>query len=87
MLGFTAALAVSTCLLFGLLPALRATHLAPAADACGGRGRRGRERFSLRRALVATQVALSLVLLVGALLFVRSLRNLLAVDAGFRSKG
>ncbi len=89
VLGFTAALAVITCLLFGLVPAMRATHLAPAAVIRGGgRGTTaGRERFSLRRALVATQVALSLVLLVGALLFVRSLRNLLAVDAGFRPEG
>jgi putative ABC transport system permease protein len=89
VLGFTAALAMATCLLFGLLPALRATHLAPAAAVRGGsRGMTaGRERFSLRRALVATQVALSLVLLVGALLFVRSLRNLLAVDAGFNVEG
>jgi predicted permease len=89
VLGFTAALAIATCLLFGLLPALRATHLAPAAAVRGGgRGMTaGRERFSLRRALVATQVALSLVLLVGALLFVRSLRNLLAVDAGFNVEG
>ena len=89
VLGFTAALAVTTCLLFGLLPALRATHLAPAsAMRTGGRGATaGRERFGLRRALVSTQVALSLVLLVGALLFVRSLQKLLAVDPGFQSEG
>ena len=89
VLGFTAALAVTTCLLFGLLPAMRATRLAPAAVIRGaGRGSTdGPERFSLRRALVAIQVALSLVLLVGALLFVRSLQNLLAVDAGFRPEG
>jgi hypothetical protein len=46
-----------------------------------------RERFSLRRALVATQVALTLVLLVGALLFSRTLRNLLTANPGFREKG
>jgi predicted permease len=89
VLGFTAALAVLTCLLFGLLPALRATYLSPvSAMRSGGRSvTAGRERFSLRRALVATQVALSLVLLVGALLFVRSLHNLLTTDAGFQPEG
>ncbi|MEX2261305.1 MAG: ABC transporter permease [Bryobacteraceae bacterium] len=89
VLGFTAALAMLTCLLFGLAPALRATRLQPAsAMRAGGRGMTaGRERFSLRRTLVATQVALSLVLLVGALLFVRSLHNLLTTDPGFKAEG
>jgi predicted permease len=89
VLAFTAGLAMLTCLLFGLVPALRATHLAPAsAIRAGGRSLTpGRERFSLRRALVCTQVALSLVLLVGALLFVRSLRNLMTTDAGFQPEG
>jgi hypothetical protein len=89
MLGFTAAMALGTCLLFGLLPAIRATRIAPAAAMrAGGRGlTAGRERFSLRRALVVTQVSLSLVLLVGALLFVRSLQKLLTTDVGFRPEG
>jgi predicted permease len=54
----------------------------------GGRGlTASRERFGLRRMLTVSQIALSLVLLVGALLFVRSLRNLLTLDAGFRQDG
>ena len=89
VLGFTAAIAAATCLLFGLLPAIRATRIAPsAAMRAGGRGiSAGRERFSLRRMLVTGQVALSLVLLVGALLFVRSLQKLLSVNPGFRPEG
>lgn len=89
VLGFTAALAVLTCLLFGLAPAMKATSAAPAMIiSLAGRGQTAtRERFSLRRALVVTQVSLSLVLLVGALLFVRSLRNILTLDAGFRRDG
>jgi len=89
LLGFTAAIAVATCLLFGLAPALRATRVEPAAVMrASGRGlTAGRERFSLRRILVVAQVSFSLVLLAGALLFVRSLRKLMDVDPGFRPEG
>jgi putative ABC transport system permease protein len=87
--AFTSVLAVATCLVFGLMPAIRVTGTAPgAAMKAGSRGSSdSRERFGLRRALVVLQVALSLVLVVGALLFVRSLRNLMTVDAGFRQDG
>jgi len=89
VLGFTAGLAVLTCVLFGLAPALKATSAAPAAIvSLAGRGlTTTRERFSLRRGLVVIQVSLSLVLLVGAVLFVRSLRNILTLDAGFQRNG
>lgn len=89
MIAFTAAVATVSCVIFGLLPAIRATRTPPvAAMRAGGRGlTSGRERFALRRALVTAQVALSLVLLVGALLFAGSLRRLLAVNAGFRADG
>ncbi len=89
VLGFTTALAVLTCLLFGLTPALRATHIEPsAAMKAGGRGSSAsRQRFGLRRFLVISQVALSLVLVAGALLFVRSLSSLLTVGAGFQQNG
>ena len=82
---FTALLAASTCLIFGLLPAIRATATSPgAAMKAGSRGSTDtREHFGLRRALVVAQVALSLVLVVGALLFVRSFQNLVTLDAGF----
>jgi len=89
VLGFAAAMAIVTCILFGLAPALRATRVAPASVMrAGGRGlTSGRERFSLRRILVVAQVAMSLVLLAGALLFVRSLQKLVSVDPGFRPEG
>jgi putative ABC transport system permease protein len=89
VLGFAAGLAVLTCVLFGLMPALRAARIEPgAAMKAGGRGlTAGRERFGLRRVLVVVQVALSLVLLAGALLFTRSLNKLLTVDTGFRQEG
>jgi putative ABC transport system permease protein len=89
VLGFAAGLAVLTTLLFGLAPALRAGNV-PVGSVLktGGRGMTaGRERFRFQRVLVASQVALSLVLLAGALLFARSLRNLMTRDPGFRENG
>ena len=85
--GFTAGIAVLTCILFGLTPALRASGAVPAsAMRASSRGLTAdRGKFGLRRALVISQVALSLVLLVGALLFAGSMRNLLTLDPGFRA--
>lgn len=89
MLGFTMGLAVLTCVLFGLAPALRAASVSPGVvlkeSTRGTTG--GRTRFGLRRVLVVSQIALSLMLLVGALLFARSLNNLAGVEAGFRQSG
>jgi predicted permease len=75
--------------LFGLLPGLRASRAEPLAAMKGSsRGLTSdRERFSLQRALVVLQIAVSLTLLVGALLFVRSFRNLTTLDPGFRARG
>jgi predicted permease len=89
VLGFTAALAFLTCILFGLAPALKATSAPPArVMSLAGRGlTASRERFSLRRGLVIVQVALSLVLVVTAILFSGSLRKILTVDAGFQRDG
>ncbi len=89
VLGFTAGLAVLTCVLFGLAPALRATSVAPglALKESAGTAGKGRSRFGLRRILVVSQIALSLTLLVGALLFARSMNNLAKVDAGFQRDG
>ena len=86
VLAFAIGLAVLTCLLFGLMPAIRAARTAPveAMKASARAVTAGRERFSSRRALVVSQVALSLVLVVGALLFVRTLRNLITLDTGFQ---
>ncbi|HMI54199.1 MAG TPA: ABC transporter permease [Candidatus Saccharimonadales bacterium] len=89
VLAFTTALAVLTTVTFGLAPALRATRAEPATLLqSGSRGTTGgRERFSLRRILIVSQVGLSVVLLTGALLFVRSLRNLTTLNVGFQQTG
>src|SRR6516162_1993252 len=89
VLAFTTGLAALTTINFGLVPALRATRAEPAALLqSGSRGASaGRERFSLRRILIVSQVGLSVVLLMGALLFVRSLRNLTTLNVGFQQTG
>jgi predicted permease len=89
VLAFTTTLAVLTTISFGLAPAIRATRAEPATLLqSGSRGSTvGKERFSLRRILVVSQVALSVVLLMGALLFVRSLRNLTTLNTGFQQTG
>ncbi len=89
VLAFTTALAALTTVSFGLAPALRSTRAEPATLLqSGSRGTTGgRERFSLRRILIVSQVGLSVVLLMGALLFVRSLRNLTTLNVGFQQTG
>lgn len=78
-----------TSLLFGIAAALRASRTAPgAAMKAGSRGMTAsRGRLGFRGTLVVSQVALSLVLLFIALLFTRSLRNLVTDDPGFQTKG
>src|SRR6266545_4336759 len=87
VLGFTLGLSLLTGLVFGLAPAWRATKvdLTPALKD-SGRSSSAASRSLLGRGLVVTQVALSLLLLIGAGLFVRTLLNLQRVDPGFNTK-
>ncbi len=87
ILAFTFAVSALTGILFGLTPALRSTRpeVAPtlkdqAGSVLGGASAR------FRKALVASQLALSLLLMIGAGLFLRTLKNLLAVDVGFETR-
>ena len=89
VVGFACLLALATCLLFGLAPAIRGTRVAAGSVMRGSaRGATaGRESLALRRALVVVQIALSLALLFGSLLFARTLHNVVSVDPGFRADG
>jgi predicted permease len=84
ILTFTAAVSIVAGLLFGLVPAIRAskTDLTSALKEKSRTGS-GRLRFNLSSSLVAMQVALSMVLLTGAGLFARSLLKLQQEDVGF----
>ena len=86
VLFFTIGVAALTGLLFGLVPAWRAGRVDPqAAMKAQGRGvAEGHTRFTMGKALVVAQVALSLVLIVGAGLLVGSWRKLASEDPGFR---
>jgi len=85
VLGFTMTVSLLTGILFGLAPALRATRLdlTSALKDQIGDARIGQSRLPLNKILVVTQVALSLFLLIGAGLFVRSLQKLRGLDLGF----
>jgi predicted permease len=87
LLLFTLCITIFTAVLFGTIPALRAVRLQLTASLKDGRGASASAaRSPLARALVVSQVALSLVLLVGAGLFLRSLINLNNVEMGFNKK-
>ncbi|MGH9350031.1 MAG: ABC transporter permease [Vicinamibacterales bacterium] len=85
VLLFTFAVAVTTGVLFGLAPALHASnpHVTPVLREESGRASQGAARSRLRNALVVAQVALCLILLVGAGLFLQSLRRAQRLDPGF----
>jgi predicted permease len=86
VLGFTLGLSFLTGIIFGILPALRATNvdLTPALKDTG-RGSSGIGRSWLSKSLVVVQVSLSVLLLIGAGLLIRTLRNLQHVDMGFNA--
>jgi predicted permease len=88
VLAFTAAATLLTALVFGLVPALQASRTAPGVamkeDAGAVAGGQGHVR--LRKTLVALQVGVATVLLIGASLFVRTLQKLREVDLGFRTE-
>ncbi len=87
LLVFTVAVTIATALIFGIVPAFRATRLQLTDTLKAGRGSQGASgKNPLAKALVISQVALSLVLMVGAGLFLRSLVNLNNVDIGFNKE-
>jgi predicted permease len=85
VLCFSIAIAVLTGIVFGLAPAIQGTRVEPIQALKSGRGVSAGSvsRWSLKQTLVALQVALSLVLLIGAGLFVRTLRNFTSLNPGF----
>jgi predicted permease len=89
ILLYTIAVSVLTGLTFGLLPAVRAARVDPACGLQGGSRAVAGSRSGMRlgRALVAAQVALAMVLIAGAGIFVHSLRAIQSIDLGFTRDG
>ena len=88
VLAFGFALALGTGVLFGVLPALRASRTDPQrALRSGGRSDAGGGRGRLSGTLVAAEVALATVLVIGAGLLIQSFARLVQVDPGFRTEG
>jgi predicted permease len=82
--AFTSAVAAATAIVFGLLPAIRASLVHPATAVSSTRGLTVDKHRSLaQRVLLVCQVAVSLVLAIAALFFVRSFHNLIGADTGF----
>jgi predicted permease len=89
VLAFTLVVAVTTGILFGLAPAWRSTRVDPQmALKANGRGvAEGHSRFTIGKVLVIGQIALSLVLVIGAGLLLGSFRKLTTLDPGFQRDG
>ena len=84
VLGFTLGLSFLTGIIFGIVPALRATRLDLTTTLKDtGRGSSGYTRSWLAKSLVVAQVSISVLLLIGAGLLIRTLRNLQQVETGF----
>ena len=83
VLVFAGAISCATAVLFGFLPSVSATALDPLDALKSGGAGRGASHIPFGRTLVATQIAVSLVLLVAAGMFIRSLTRLKDVDLGF----
>ena len=81
--GVTAGVSLAAVVLFGIAPALRSTHIDPGPALKEGAGQATPPSRALNRVLVVAQVALSIVLVTGAGLFVRTLKNLWSVDMGY----
>jgi predicted permease len=89
LVSFAGLLVAATCVVLGVLPALRATRidLMSAINSEGRAMTTDRRRFAAERMMVMIQIAVSVVLLVTGLLFVRTFRNLITFDPGMRQSG
>ena len=86
ILGFTLLVSLLSAAIFGTAPALRAARIEPITALKGGKGSTHTPQSRFGKALVVAQVALSLLLLVAAGLFVRTLSNLQNVPVGFEQQ-